>query len=305
MKRGNNFYTNTILPILSGSPQLAITFLMNKGMLLSQASCKECGLLMKLSPRNTIDGVVWRCHNTSCKSMKTTRSIRAGSVLEGLTLDLRKLIHMIYLWSENQALKDIVKMTGLSKCLVIRFSNYFRFSCQFYLKNNPVVLGGPGVICQVDESCFSAKQKYHVGRTVSQIWVLGIVDTSTVPAKSFMTCVEKRNAKTLLPIIESVCLPETIIHTDEWKAYNRLVSLGYSHQSVCHKYNFVNPATGAHTQHVESLWSCVKYQIKIMRGIRKDLLPAFLAEFMWRNQFAGSEFNMIIQHFKEFVEKNN
>ncbi len=66
--------------------------------------------------------------------------------------------------------------------------------------------------------------------------------------------VKKRDANTLLPIIETHVRVGTMIHSDKWSAYNRLKSLGYEHNTINHSENFVNPENGANTQKIESTW---------------------------------------------------
>src|SRR6187402_2665159 len=127
--------------------------------------------------------------------------------------------------------------------------------CRKYFADNPIRLGGTGVICQIDESLFAYKPKYHRGRAPeNEKWIFGIVDTSFTPARGYMECVERRNAATLLPILERVCLPDTAIVSDGWAAYPRIRDLGYEHRTVNHRLHFVDPGTGAHTQNIESYW---------------------------------------------------
>jgi hypothetical protein len=64
----------------------------------------------------------------------------------------------------------------------------------------------------MDESLFRYKPKNHRGRaTEHELWVVGIADTTFSPEKIFLNLVEDRRAKTLLPIISSICRPGTII----------------------------------------------------------------------------------------------
>ena len=71
-------------------------------------------------------------------------------------------------------------------------------------------------------------------------------------------------------IIKNVNREGSIIYTDEWKEYNNLTENNFNHYVVCHKYHFVNPITGVHTQHVESYNNKLKKKIKLANGIKND-----------------------------------
>ena len=141
----------------------------------------------------------------------------------------------------------------------------------------------------------------HRGRaTVNEVWVFGLVDTSCTPALGYMEVVQRRDAATLLPIIQAHTRPETIIHSDEWAAYNHVQSLPTvaAHQTVNHSLEFVNSTTGAHTQNVESYWNRSKTKIKRMKGCHQHMLPSYLDKFMWRERHgrtASQALNSIIQ----------
>ena len=125
------------------------------------------------------------------------------------------------------------------------------------------------VNCQLDESCFSHKPKFHRGRRpTTEIWVFGIVDTSFRPSRAHLEIVRKRDAATLLPIIERVCRPGTIVHTDSWAAYrNNQTQSGFQHHQVNHSdpLHRFKAADGTHTQHIESYWGKRKHRIKEMK----------------------------------------
>ena len=63
------------------------------------------------------------------------------------------------------------------------------------------------------------------------------MDTSTQPATGFDTLIPDRQTKTIIPIIERVVRPGSIIHTDEAQVYQRLdkSEIGYAHETVCYK----------------------------------------------------------------------
>ena len=73
--------------------------------------------------------------------------------------------------------------------------------------------------------------------------MLGILACEFQPPRPLFQEVPNRTAGTLIPIIESMVRPGTIIHTDGWAAYNSLEQK-YDHRPVNHSANWVDPATG-------------------------------------------------------------
>ena len=147
-------------------------------------------------------------------------------------------------------------------------------------------------------------QQFHRGRrTRSERWVLGLFDTQHQPARPYLQLVRRRNAATLLPIIRERVSPGTIVHTDQWAAYNRIQrDLALNHQTVNHSVNFVDPATGAHTQNAESNWSTAKEKLKIMKGnSNSNFLQEYLQEFMWRRWYGEPHPNGCFQRILQDI----
>jgi transposase-like protein len=297
---GNSYFDRFLASVIYGDIEHVIEFLRRKGLLRSSLYCAFCPrqmVLVKCSSKK--DQFRWKCMNKMCTNYKTTLSIRKGSPFEGVKSDLRKILHSIYLWSIETSLKQACILTGLAPSTMVPLYRSLRNFCKKHFEENPIRLGGPGIICQVDESLFSHKPKQHRGRaSEEEKWVFGIVDTSFTPARGYMEYVERRNTETLLPIIERICLPGTIVVSDGWAAYPGIQERGYEFRSVNHRENFVDPMSGTHTQHVESYWNKQKLRIKRMKGMKKDHLEDYLCEFMWRDRFSGNEFETIIEHIR-------
>lgn len=197
----------------------------------------------------------------------------------------------MYLWCQQNNIQKTMLDTNLSEKTVIDVYSFFREICAQYLVREPIRLGGHGIVVQIDESCFSHKVKHHRGRGPQEtVWVFGLVDLSNKPARGYMEVVENRAAATLLPIIQRVCRPGTIINSDEWPAYRRIQqTTGFAHNTVNHSVHFVDPVTGIHTQNIESYWAKHKLVLKKMKGCRREFLTEYLQEFMWRDKFEAGQ----------------
>ena len=87
------------------------------------------------------------------------------------------------------------------------------------------------------------------------------------------------------------------MHSDEWKAYAPLRNNpDYTYASVNHSKYFVDPVTGVGTQSIENTWMRVKRKQKKQAGICRSLLPTYLEEFVWRQDFGDAPLkNLILQ----------
>ena len=124
---------------------------------------------------------------------------------------------------------------------VVDWKQFCRDVCVSYFLNHPEQIGGAGRVVEIDESLFS-KRKYNRGRVLQEQWIFGGYDP--VDKKGFLVPVPKRDAATLLPIVQQWVLPGTTIHSDMWQAYNQFGNMGYPHGTVNHSLNFVDPVTG-------------------------------------------------------------
>lgn len=120
-------------------------------------------------------------------------------------------------------------------------------------------------------------------RPVPAQWVFGGMDLTT--KHFFMELVPRRDAATLVPIIQRHIAAGSTIWSDEWAAYNGLNTLGYNHQTVNHSVHYVDPTTGVHINNIESRWNACNFckaSFKRRFGVKRERLPAYLDEYMWR-----------------------
>ncbi|KAK3921779.1 putative transposase-like protein [Frankliniella fusca] len=265
-----------------------IKWLQDIGLLGKGYVCPKCGDDMKLLAKAALsDGYAWRCCKKACKCV---RSIRKGTWFSESKLSLRNIVMLTYMWCEQFTQKQVKKELGVADHTVVDWYNFCRELCFEVATTMSEQIGGPGEVVEVDESCFS-KRKYNRGRKrVSQQWVFGGIQRGS--NKCFLVCVEKRDAKTLVPIIEKYIAPGTTIYSDCWKAYSSLNRRGYRHLTVNHKLTFKDGDVCTNT--VEGMWAHAKRLFPVSR--KKELISSYLGEFVFRKM---CEDDM----FKVFVEK--
>ena len=130
--------------------------------------------------------------------------------------------------SATQSLCDLCQLQT-----AVDWKNFCRDVRTEYVLAHPVTLGGPGIIIEIDESLF-CRRKHTVGRVVLEQWVFGGIKVGTPARKGFLVAVDRRNAATLLPILQQYVLPGTTVVSECWAAYNTIRQIGYQHWTVNH-----------------------------------------------------------------------
>ena len=91
--------------------------------------------------------------------------------------------------------------------------------------------------------------------------------------------------KTIEPILKHTIQLGSLIFTDEYDIYGRLVDWGYGHQAVNHsagEYARDEDGDGFYEIHVntmEGFWSLLRSWLRPHRGISQEQLPLYLAFF--------------------------
>lgn len=90
---------------------------------------------------------------------------------------------------------------------------------------------------------------------------------------------------TIRPILTDIVQPGTLIFTDEYDIYDRLLEWGYAHKTVNHsqgEYARDEDGDGFHEVHVNTLegfWSLLRSWLRPHRGISQEKLPLYLGFF--------------------------
>ena len=90
---------------------------------------------------------------------------------------------------------------------------------------------------------------------------------------------------TIKPLIEQFIKAGTLVYTDEYAIYSKLVAWSYGHKSVCHgagEYARDEDGDGFYEVHVntmEGFWSLLRSWLRPHRGISQEKLPLYLGFF--------------------------
>ena len=90
---------------------------------------------------------------------------------------------------------------------------------------------------------------------------------------------------TIGPLIDLMIVKGTLVYTDEYDIYSRLVEWGYEHETVCHaagEYARDDDGDGfceVHVNTMEGFWSLLRSWLRPHRGIPQETLPLYLGFF--------------------------
>uniref|UniRef100_A0A5S6Q070 ISXO2-like transposase domain-containing protein n=1 Tax=Trichuris muris TaxID=70415 RepID=A0A5S6Q070_TRIMR len=147
----------------------AIAFFQGKGVLHQQRNC-VCGHPMRIAGKKSGQARRWRCYKAHCNKEV---SLRTGTWFEGHRSDFRTAALFMYAWSREYTTTEFCsKELGMSSHCAVDWKKSMREVAAEALLQNPLVIGGPGLTVEVDETVFS-KRKYQRGRTYPQQWVFG------------------------------------------------------------------------------------------------------------------------------------
>ncbi len=259
----------------------AMQYLRQHNVLRRAPTCLEPGCNWAMTEIKDRTMYFWRCPRHKNRRI----SCKDGSYWSSSHIPIRKHLMLLYNWAHQIPRDKTATMVGVDEKTVTQWYQYYRDVCSHWLVANPYMLGGVGRIVQVDESQVS-KRKNNVGRPTDGVWVFGGYQTDI--HRGFFEIVEDRSADTLLPLVRKYITPGTTIHSDHWRSYQQVANIPvnprYRHGRVNHSQNFVDPATGVHTQAVESYWGRMKRRLKSLNGISRDNLPSYLDEWLWFDQ---------------------
>ena len=107
---------------------------------------------------------------------------------------------------------------------------------------------------EVDESHFGGKRKGRRGRgSQGKIPVFGLLKRG---GKVYTKIIADASSATLIPIIEQMVIPDSIVYTDSWKSYNILDISDFRHFLINHSLLFADRHN--HINGIENFWNQAK-----------------------------------------------
>ena len=88
-------------------------------------------------------------------------------------------------------------------------------------------------------------------------------------------------AKTLLPLLHQRVQRGSIVCSDPFTSYTGVAAGGYVHRLVDHSQAF-SDRQGSHVNGLEGFWGYLKRRLAAKGGVRRERLPLYLAEYVWR-----------------------
>ena len=207
-----------------------------------------------------------------------------GTWFQRSNLSVSKVCQMNCLWLNIRCPRQFFTLSeiGVSVNSVVRWSWFCREVCIFWLSRESEVLGGPGVVVEIDEAKLGMRKYYRDG-WMDQHWFF--VGFECGSKKCFLVSVLSRGPDVLLDVVRRWIQPGTTVVSDCWKVYDCLSSEGFVHESVTQSKNFVDPSTRAHAQNTGRAWWEVQGGIPRF-GRKEKHTVGYLAEFMFKRKYA-------------------
>ena len=131
---------------------------------------------------------------------------------------------------------------------------------------------------EVDESYFGGKRKGKRGRGASgKVPVFGLLKRG---GKVYAKVIPNAKGKTLKAIMDNKIVPDSIVYSDTFSAYNVLDVSDFKHYRINHSKLFADKRN--HINGIENFWNQTKRHMRKFNGVPKENFPLFLKECEWR-----------------------
>ena len=130
---------------------------------------------------------------------------------------------------------------------------------------------------EVDEIYFVGARKGKRGRgAAGKIPVFGLLKCG---GRVYTKIIPDASGETLMPIMTSKIVPDSIVYSDSWRGYNVLDVSDFKHYRINHSETFVDAKN--HINGIENFGSQAKRHLRKFNGVPKAHFGLFLKECEW------------------------
>ncbi len=152
---------------------------------------------------------------------------------------------------------------------------------------------------EVDESYFGGKRKGKRGRgAAGKVPVFGILKRG---GKVYTKMIPDVRTETLMPIMERMIVPDSVVYTDCLASYNALDIADFHHLRINHSELFADQRN--HINGIENFWNQAKRHMRKYNGVPKHHFHLFLKECEWR--FNGGSPKQLLRQLKQWIKLAN
>lgn len=131
---------------------------------------------------------------------------------------------------------------------------------------------------EVDESYFGGRRKGRRGRgAAGKVPVFGLLKRG---GKVYAKVIPNAKGRTLKTIMDNKIVPDSIVYSDTFSAYNVLDVSEFKHYRINHSKLFADRTN--HINGIENFWNQAKRHLRKFNGVPKENFPFFLKECEWR-----------------------
>lgn len=206
-------------------------------------------------------------------------------------LSARQQSKLIELFVAGATARASAQIVGVQSNTAIGF--FMRLRCLIASKIPSYELSGE---VEADESYFGGIRKGKRGRGAGgKVAVFGLLKRG---GKVYTAIVPNAKTETLLPIIEEKVMPDSIVYTDTFGAYNALDVSDFHHLRINHSKLFADQRN--HINGIENFWNQAKRHMRRFNGIKSENFYWFLKECEWR--FNGGSHKTLLNQLKHWYK---
>jgi len=151
---------------------------------------------------------------------------------------------------------------------------------------------------EVDESYFGGTRKGKRGRGAGgKVPVFGLLKRG---GRVYTKIIPDASSATLIPIIKRKVIPDSIVYSDCWRAYNALDVGDFKHYRINHSKLFADRHN--HINGIENFWNQAKRHMRKFNGVPRQNFGLFLKECEWR--FNNPNPQSQLKQLRQWVEQS-